>query len=100
MANVFVAFLSFLADDFSRFLRLALFTLYMVNRAAAVAFRSFLDPVDLSRPDPVFIVDTTVLEKAYNIHGSTLQPLQTRGGPTTRRDQKTLRKQNCRKCGR
>lgn len=35
----------------------------MVNRAAAVAFLSFLDPVDLSRSDPVFIVDTTVLEK-------------------------------------
>lgn len=44
MANVLVAFLSFFADDFSRFLRDALFMRYMVNRDAAVARRSFFDP--------------------------------------------------------
>lgn len=61
MANVFVAFLSFFADDFSRFFLLALFTLYMVNRAAAEAFLSFLDPVDRSRA-AVEVIVVTVLK--------------------------------------
>lgn len=60
IASVFVAFRSFFADDFSRFFRLALFTLYIVKRAAADAFLSFLDPVDLSRADPEFIVATVL----------------------------------------
>lgn len=51
MASVFVAFLSFLADDFSLFFLLALFTLYIVNRAAVVALFSFFDPVDLAEPE-------------------------------------------------
>lgn len=60
IARVLVAFLSFFADDFSLFFRLALFTLYIVNRAAADAFLSFLDPVDLSRADPELIVATVL----------------------------------------
>lgn len=64
MARVFVAFLSFFADDFSRFFLLALFTLYIVKRAAADAFLSFLDPVDLSLADSVLIVDTVLKSKS------------------------------------
>lgn len=63
MANVFVAFLSFFADDFSRFFLLALFTLYMVNLAAADAFLSFLDPVDLSFVATAVIVETVLKYK-------------------------------------
>lgn len=50
MANVFVAFLSFRADDFSRFFRLALFTLYMVKRLplSAACLYSFFE----HRPEP------------------------------------------------
>lgn len=49
----------------------------MVKRAAAVALRSFLDPVDLSRSDPVFIVDTTVLKT--KLHGFIHQKSTTKG---------------------
>lgn len=63
MAKVFVAFLSFLAVDFSLFLRLALLTLYIVNLAPAEAFRSFLDPDDLSCSISVVTVAETVLKK-------------------------------------
>lgn len=62
IANVLVAFLSFFADDFSLFFLLALFTLYIVNLAAVVAFFSFFDPVDLALPDPA-LMDATVLKK-------------------------------------
>ena len=58
MARVFVAFRSFLAEDFSRFFLLALFTLYIVNLVAAEALRSFLELV--VRPDPEFKFDTVL----------------------------------------
>lgn len=61
MASVFVAFLSFFAEDFSRFFLLALLTLYMVNLAAAEAFFSFFDPVEICAIDELFVV-TTVLK--------------------------------------
>lgn len=57
IASVFVAFLSFLAEDFSLFFLLALFTLYMVNRAAAEAFFSFFDPLEAAIAI-LFAVDT------------------------------------------
>lgn len=59
MARVFVAFLSFLADDFSRFFRLALFTLYMVKRLlpSEVVLYSFFEHLELSSSDPFRSID-------------------------------------------
>jgi len=59
MAKVFVAFLSFLADDFSLFFRLALFTLYMVKRlplSVAVLY-SFLEHLEPSSSEPFRSID-------------------------------------------
>lgn len=66
MARVFVAFLSFLAEDFSLFFRLALFTLYIVNLAAAVAFLSFFDPVFRSLSTAASDMVHTVLQQQKN----------------------------------
>jgi len=59
IAKVFVAFLSFLAEDFSRFFRLALFTLYMVKRLlpSVVVLYSFFEHLELSSSEPFRSID-------------------------------------------
>lgn len=54
-----MAFLSFLAEDFSRFFRLALFTLYMVKRLlpSVVVLYSFFEHLEPSSSEPFRSID-------------------------------------------
>lgn len=75
MAKVFVAFLSFLADDFSRFFRLALFTLYIVNLVAFDAFLSFFDPLKSSSSEALRTVEANVRFNGADSELSFIEPL-------------------------